>query len=207
MTYNELLKTLNNKIYHPVYLLQGEESYYIDKIIDIFIDNVLSEFEKEFNLTVLYGRDVEAGSLVAELKGYPMSSNYKLVIIKEAQSINKKDHDKLAEYIKNPLKTTIFVLAYKYGSIDGRTGLAREIKSKGVIFDSPKLKQNKIPGWINDYIKSINYKISDKAATILAELLGDDLSKIVNEINKIIINLQPGAEINPEIVLENIGIS
>jgi DNA polymerase-3 subunit delta len=205
MTFDDIIKNLNNKVYSPIYLLMGEESYYIDVISDYIENNLLDASEKEFNQSVLYGRDVDVPTLVSYVKRYPMMANYQVVIVKEAQDIKKIEE--LLPYAENPLKSTILVLCHKYGKIDKRKSFYKTVSKQGVVFESAKIYDNQVPGWITDYLKKHNYSISSKASLLLAESLGTDLGLIVNELSKLIINIPAGTEINPLHIEQNIGIS
>ena len=160
-SYEEIFRDLKNKIYSPVYLLHGEEPYYIDRISDFIETKVLGEMEKEFNQTIVYGRDVEPLSLISMAKRYPMMSNYQVLIIKEAQDMlyfkKKKESDKeeidpLLNYFQKPLSSTLFVFCFKYKTFDKRTKLYKAIEKHASVFESKKLYENKIPDWINQYI-------------------------------------------------------
>jgi len=205
MKFNEIITDLKNKIYYPVYFLTGEEPFYIDEISNYIEKNVLSEDEKEFNQTVIYGRETDVPTIVSYAKRFPMMSNYQVVIVKEAQQINKIEE--LAPYIENPLKSTLLVICYKYRKFDKRTTFASKIKKNSVLFESAKLYDNKIPDWINDNLKQKGYSITPKASFLLSEYLGTDLSKISNEISKLIINLPENTQITDVHIEENIGIS
>jgi len=205
MTFEQILSDLKNKIYKPIYLLTGDESYYIDNITKYIEDNVLNETEKEFNLTIVYGKDVDARMIDNIAKRYPMMSNYQVVIVKEAQEV--KDIESLQYYAENPLNSTILVLNYKYKTLDKRKKLHKAISSTGLIFTSKKLYDNQIPDWISNYLKGKNLLIAPTASAMLAEYLGSDLSKIANELNKLSIILPENTKITPEHVEKNIGIS
>ena len=205
MKFDQIITDLKNKVYYPVYFLSGEEPYYIDEIADYIEKNVLSDLEKEFNQSVLYGKDVNAETIISYAKRFPMMSNYQVVIIKEAQDINKLEE--LASYLDKPLKSTILVLCYKYKKLDKRKAFAKAVATKGVLFESAKLYDNKIPEWINHYLKQKGYSIAPKASILLAEYLGTDLNKIVNELSKIILNIPPTIPITPDHVEEFTGIS
>lgn len=215
-TYEEIFRDLKNKIYSPVYLLHGDEAYYIDKISDYIETKVLGEMEKEFNQTIVYGRDVEPLSLISMAKRYPMMSNYQVVIVKEAQDMayfkrkkedDKTDTDPLMAYFQNPLSSTLFVWCFKYKSFDKRTKLYKTIEKHASVYESKKLYENKIPDWINHYILDKGYKIKPKAALLMAESLGNDLSRIANECDKLFINIKAGQEIDTAHIEQNIGIS
>ena len=204
-SYNEIIKDLERKIYYPVYFLSGEEPYYIDLISDYIEENLLQPEEKEFNLHVMYGRDTSIRNIVDSCKGFPMMSNYKLVIVKEAQDI--KDIENLEKYISSPLYSTILVVAYKYHKLDKRKSFAKLVEKKAVLFESAKIYDNQVGPWIMAYVKEKGYSIQQKAALMMAEFLGTDLGKIVNEISKIIISCPRGSEITADQVELNIGIS
>lgn len=205
MTEQEILKKIANKVYHPVYFLMGEEPYYIDLICDYIEANVLTDSEKEFNLSVFYGKDIDAPGIISEAKRFPMMSNYQVVIIKEAQTIKKIEE--LQSYITNPVKSTILVICYKYGKIDKRKVFAKTIDKVGVMYESKKIYEDKVPAWITEYLRKRQVAIQPKAAHLLAESLGADLSKVVNELGKLLINVEKGSEITADLVAKNIGIS
>lgn len=191
----------------PIYFLMGEEAYYIDKLSDFIEDNVLDETEKGFNQMVLYGRDVTIDDIVSNAKRYPMMAERQVVIVKEAQDLSRSI-EKLASYAENPQPTTVLVVNYKYKKIDKRKALYKAINKHGsVVFESKKLYDNQVPDWIRRVLKGDGYDISPKAAQMLVEFLGTDLSKVNNELNKLKIVLPQGTQITPEHVEENIGIS
>lgn len=222
MTYEQILKELQNKVYKPVYFLSGEENYYIDALSDYIAENVLDENEREFNQSILYGKDVDMGTVLSEAKRFPMMASHQVVIVKEAQNIRdfskeksdaepkkgkEKPKDPFIAYLENPQTSTILVFCYKYKKLDKRTAVAKTIEKNGVFFESPKLYDNQVPGWITNYLKEKKYSINPKAAALLTEYLGNDLSKIANELQKLIINIPAGKEINTEHVQQNVGIS
>ena len=217
MTYDQLIADLKKKIFHPVYVLQGEESFYIDKIASYIEENVLTESEKEFNQTIVYGKDVDVPTLISYARRYPMMSNYQVVILKEAQDLrqlfgseksgDKDDKSPLLDYLLRPTKSTILVICYKYKKIDKRTKAGKELMKSAVVFESAKLYDDKLPDWVNNYVLSLGYRINPKAAVMTAEFLGNNLNKISNEIGKVILNLKPGDEITIANVQDNIGIS
>jgi DNA polymerase-3 subunit delta len=191
----------------PIYFLMGEEAYYIDKISDFIEDNVLDEAEKGFNQMVLYGRDVSIDDIVSNAKRYPMMAERQVVIVKEAQDLSRTI-EKLVKYAENPQPSTVLVLNYKYKKLDKRKALYKAInKHGGQVFESKKLYENQVPDWIRRVLKGQGYDISPKAAQMLVEFLGTDLSKVNNELNKLKIVLPKGTQITPEHIEENIGIS
>ena len=205
MDFNQIMKDLRNKIYYPVYFLTGEEPYYIDEISNYIEKNILTDVEKEFNQSVIYGRDTDVRSIISYAKRFPMMSNYQVVIVKEAQYIDKIEE--LLGYIENPLNSTLLVINYKYKKADKRKAFFKAIPKKGVLYESKKIYDNKVPDWITNYVKEKGYGISPKACVILSEYLGTNLGKIVNEVGKLIINVPAGAEITDQLIEQNIGIS
>lgn len=205
-TYEQILTDLRKKNYSPVYFLMGDESYYIDYISDFIQRNVLAETEKEFDQTILYGKDVDIATVINAAKRYPMMASHQVLIIKEAQLI--KEWDNLIHYLSNPLKSTILVFCYKYGTPDKRKKWIQEIGKVGVVYESVKLRDYEIGAWITKYCKSKNVGIDDKAVAMLSEFLGTDLSKLVNELEKLVLTKTADIQrITPELVEKNIGIS
>lgn len=190
----------------PIYFLMGEEPYYIDKIAAYIESNLLLEEEKGFNQMVLYGRDTTIDEIISNAKRYPMMAERQVVIIKEAQDLSRSI-DKLESYAENPQATTTLVFCYKYKKIDKRKKLYKLISKTGVMFEGKRLYENQVAGWIQNTLKSRDYQISPKAAQMLVEFLGMDLSKIDNELQKLQLILPPGSLITPELIEENIGIS
>lgn len=205
MTFEQIMTDLKNKIYKPIYLLMGDEAFYIDQISDFIEKNVLQESEKAFNQTIIYGQDVDALAVDNIARRYPMMSSHQVVIVKEAQ--NLKDIEKLVYYASNPLKSTILVLAHKYKSIDKRKKLYKEIGDNGLLFESKKLYDNQVPDWIMKYLKNEGYTIEPVASALLTEFLGNNLGNIANELDKLIISLPRGSRITSTIIEQNIGIS
>lgn len=206
MTYNQIIKDLENKNYKPIYFLHGEEPYYIDKITNYIVDNVLSESEKSFNQTILYGRDTNISTLINAAKRFPMMANNQVIVVKEAQYLDKLED--LIYYVENPLMSTLLVIAYKHKKVDKRKKLYNILKKNDLVFESTKLYDNKIPDWIVNYLSELNYDITPEASLLLTEYLGSDLSKITGELEKIFIALSPDIrKIDLETIEENIGIS
>ena len=204
MKAQSLLSDLKNKQYAPIYLLHGEEPYYIDLITDFIENHVLDDGEKAFNQAVLYGKDVDFKQIVDEARQFPMMASYRVIIVKEAQdmkSLNKLDH-----YASNPSPQSIVVIAYKHKKVDGRTKLAKNVAQKGVLFESKKIYDNQLPGWITDECKSRKVSIDYEASIMLAEYLGTNLSKVSNEIDKLLLNIKSN-KITLEDVQEQVGIS
>lgn len=190
----------------PIYFLMGEEPYYIDKISDYIEENLLSEEEKGFNQMVLYGRDTNIDEIISNARRYPMMAERQVIIIKEAQDLSRTI-EKLDAYAENPQLTTTIVFCYKYKKIDKRKKLYKSVAKTGVLFEGKRLYENQVADWIQKILKSRNYMISPKAAQMLVEFLGIDLSKIDNELQKLQLILPEGSTITPELIEENIGIS
>ncbi|MBO7417639.1 MAG: DNA polymerase III subunit delta [Bacteroidaceae bacterium] len=206
LTFDEIMSGLKAKQYAPIYYLMGEEGYFIDLIANYIIDHVLTNDEKEFNLTVAYGADVDIATVINAAKRYPMMSQYQVVAIKEAQNI--KNMDELAFYLQKPLLSTILVLCHKNGSLDRRKKWVAEIGKVGVLFESKKLKDNQLPQFINSYMKQKGLEIDNKATQMMADFVGSDLSRMTGELDKLIITLPQGQKrITPEQIEQNIGIS
>ncbi len=183
----------------------GEEPYYADKISNFIEQNVLIDSEKDFNLHIFYGKDTSIYTIDSTVKRFPMMAKHQVVIVKEAQ--NLKDIDKLVFYASKPLTSTILVLNYKYKSIAKNKKIYKEIAKTGVVFESKKLYDNQVPAWITKYLKEQKYTIEPVAAALLTEYLGTNLSKIANELDKLIISLPAGSKITNKDIEENIGIS
>ncbi len=205
MKYQDLLKDLKKKDYKPLYVLHGDESFFIDKITDYFDEKVLSESEKAFNYTVVYGKEANAMSLIDAASRYPMMAPYQLIILKEAQDM--KTLTDLAPYIEKLVPTTILVIAHKHKRLDMRTKFAKALKANGVVFESKKLYDNQVPAWIEDYLKHKQLAITPNATNLIAEYLGTNLAKVANELDKLAINVKAGSTISDKDVQDNIGIS
>lgn len=190
----------------PIYFLMGEEPYYIDKLSDYIEQNVLSEDEKAFNQTILYGRDVTIEDIVSTAKRYPMMAERQVVIVKEAQDLIKTI-DKLDNYAENPMLSTVLVFCYKYKTLDKRKKLPKLISKSGVLYESKKLYENQVGDWIKRVLAGKKYSIEPKANAMLVEFLGNDLAKINNELEKLQIILPKESTITPKHIEENIGFS
>ena len=205
-TYEEIARDLKNRVYKPVYYLMGEESYYIDRISDYIAQTVLTEEEREFNQTILYGVDTDVASIINAAKRYPMMSEYQVVIVKEAQNVKKIEE--LSYYLQKPLMSTILVICHKNGVLDKRKKLAAEISKIGVLFESKKMKDAQLPGFIASYLKRKQVDIEPKASEMMAEFVGTDLNRMAGELDKLVITLPAGSRrITPEQIERNIGVS
>ncbi len=206
MTYEDILKELKNKQYRPVYYLMGEESYYIDLIADYIAAHVLTDDEKEFNQTIVYGPDTDMANIVNAAKRYPMMAEHQVVIVKEAQAL--RGLDELSYYLRKPQPTTILVFCHKHGSLDRRKKIAAEIEKNGILFESKKMKESQLPAFITSYIKRRKLDIEPKAVSMLADFVGTDLSRLAGEIEKLIITLpKKQTRITPAQIEQNIGVS
>ena len=206
VTYEEIARDLKNRNYKPIYYLMGEESYYIDKISEYISQTVLTDEDKEFNLTVLYGADTDIASIINAAKRYPMMSEYQVVIVKEAQNV--KDMESLVYYVQKPLPSTILVICHKHGTLDKRKKLAATIEKVGVLFESKKIKDTQLSGFITSFLKRKSVDIEPKAAEMMAEFVGTDLSRMAGELEKLVLTLPAGQKrITPEQIERNIGIS
>ena len=206
ITCDDIVKELRAKQYRPVYYLMGEEPYYIDLIADYITDNILTETEKEFNLTVVYGADVDIATVINAAKRYPMMSEHQVVVVKEAQNI--RNMEELSYYLQKPLLSTILVICHKHGVLDRRKKLAAEIEKTGVLFESKKVKDAQLPAFITSYMKRKGIDVEPKATAMLADFVGADLSRLTGELEKLIITLPKGhTRVTPEQIEKNIGIS
>lgn len=206
ITSEEIISDLKKRIFKPVYFLAGEEPYYIDLIVDYIEEKILPDSEKAFNQIIVYGDDTNVPSIIDTARRFPMMSSHQVVIIKEAQSLKKIED--LAVYLEKPLLSTILVFSYKYKTLDKRTKLFKLLESNGVYFESSRIRDYLIPAWIERYLMTKGIKTDPKASAMLTEYLGTDLHKIVNELDKLIINLPSGKQlITTSLIESNIGIS
>jgi DNA polymerase-3 subunit delta len=202
----DIVKDIRDGNIKPIYLLTGDEPYYIDRIAEFIEQNVLAEEERGFNQMVLYGKDVSVEDIVGNAKRFPMMAERQVVIVKEAQHLSRTI-DKLASYAENPQPSTVLVLCYKYNKFDKRKKVYKQIKKMGVVFESKKLYENKVADWIRKVLQGKGYRIAPKASSLLVEFLGTDLSKINNELEKLQLVLPKEKEITAFDIEENIGIS
>ncbi len=202
----EIIRNIKKKDIAPVYFLMGDEPYYIDNIADFIEANVLNEEEKGFNQMILYGRDVTINDIVSNAKRYPLMADKQVIIVKEAQDL-ARTIDQLEDYLEQPQPSTVLVFCYKYKTIDKRKKLYKSLQKNAVLFESNKLKDYKLEDWLKQMVHKKGYHIEPKATAMLIEFLGNDLSKIANEIEKLTIILQHEKSITAEIVERNIGIS
>ena len=206
MEYQDLLKELRSKEYKPVYLLHGKEPYFIDVVVDFIEAKVLSPAEQSFNQTILYGKDTSAQQIIDAARRYPMMAERQVIIVKEAQDLSG-GLKALDRYFKQPTPTTLLVLAHKHKKADARSAAVKQIKKIGVVMESKPLYDNHMPGWIERYLRDKKLKIDSRAAGLVAEYLGTDLSKVSNELDKLSLNLDPGTTVTEQHIEDNIGIS
>ena len=204
MNYKDIIKSIRNKNLHPIFFLTGDEPFYIDKISEYLIENILKNEEKEFNQSILYGKDIEVSQIIEEAKQFPFGSEKRVVIVKEAQEIRKIEQ--LESYLDNPQLSTILVICYKYKKIDKRKLFGKKLKVKSLFFESKKLYENEIPNWIENYVSEKGFSIEEKGKFMLTEFLGTDLSMISNELDKLILLINK-KKITSRDIEDNIGIS
>lgn len=212
-TYDQIISDLKKKIYKPVYFLMGDEAYYIDAITSYIEKNVLPEEEKSFNQTILYGRDIDLASLLNAARRFPMMSNHNVVIVKEAQvlkgieGVAAGSTDPFLLYLENPAPSTILVINLRDKTLDKRKKIYKTLDKVGCLFESKKIYEDKVGGWITQYVKQRKYTIETKAAELMANHLGNDLAKVANEIDKLLLAEPEGSNITMKEIEENIGIS
>ena len=207
MTYDSVMRDLEARHFLPVYYLMGDESYYIDKISNWIAENVLQPEERDFNQTVLFGSDVTASQIVDAAKRYPMMSEYQVLIVKEAQNI--KNTEPLEKYFKAPMPSTILVMCHKNGFVDGRKKeYVKSIQQAGVLFESRKLRERDLPAFIEGYLQAKNVTIDPKSTQLIADSIGADLSRLVGELDKVLLSLpQEDRRVTPQVVEDQIGVS
>ena len=207
MTYDSVMRDLEARHFLPVYYLMGDESYYIDKISNWIAENVLQPEERDFNQTVLFGSDVTASQIVDAAKRCPMMSQYQVLIVKEAQNI--KNTEPLEKYFKAPMPSTILVMCHKNGFVDGRKKeYVKAIQQAGVLFESRKLRERDLPAFIEGYLQAKNVTIDPKSTQLIADSIGADLSRLVGELDKVLLSLpQEDRRVTPQVVEDQIGVS
>ncbi|OAV44167.1 DNA polymerase III subunit delta [Lewinella sp. 4G2] len=205
MDFTSLKKSIKDKEFAPIYLLHGEETYFIDQLEAEIQKHALQDHERAFNETIAYGKDTEYLQIVDAASRYPMMAERQLVLLREAQDM--RSLKQLEVYASKPSPTTLLVISHKHKKLNANTKLFKNIKANGVVFEAKPLYDNKIPAWINNYLKGKKYSIEQQAAQLLAEFLGTSLSKITNEIDKLTINLAPGTTITTAIVEDQVGVS
>jgi len=207
MDANAIISELKNRNLRPVYLLHGEEPYYIDLVSEYIENRLLDDAQKGFDQTVFYGKDTDFSTIVNAAKRYPMMSDYQVIIVKEAQHLKWKEDTLLHAYLENPMPSTVLVLAYKYAKFDKRKKSYKAAEKTGVVLESAKIYDDKVAPWIMGFVKGEKRQIHPQAAAMVAEYLGNDLSKVVNELEKLMLNVPADREINTQDIEQNIGIS
>jgi DNA polymerase-3 subunit delta len=205
MSAEKILNDWKNKLYKSIYWLEGEEDYFIDQVVRYAEHNILTESEASFNLSVFYGKDASWSDVVNTCMRYPMFAERQVVILKEAQQM--RDITKLEGYIEKPLRSTVFVVSYKEKKVDGRSKLAKLLKEKGEMLSTKKLYENQLPEWTSDLVKSKGYGIQQKALLLLVDHIGNDLSRIDNEVDKLLVNIGTRKSITEDDVEKYVGIS
>ena len=205
MSHKLKIKDIKNKVFNPIYFLHGEESYFIDVISNTILEHCLEDHEKGFNQSIIYGKSADPLTLINELKSFPMGSEKRLVVLKEAQYFSKLEA--LCPYLENPNPSTVFVICYKHKKYDARKKSLKLSAKNGLVFYSQKVKEYQLNEWIQHYIRSQGFTINSKGTMLLGESLGNDLGRIVSEVEKLGIVLKKGTEINEQHIEENIGVS
>jgi DNA polymerase III subunit delta len=204
VNYDSILLDIKNGKFSPVYCFHGDEPYYIDRLVDYIEDNALPESAKAFNQTTVFGKDIDAKAILDEARQYPLMSEKRLIVVKEAQEM--KTLKDLADYVNKPVPHTILVLSHKYKKIDKRLAISKALE-KHVFFESKKMYDNQLPNFILQYARAHNIGINDQGAQMLSEFLGNDLNKITNELDKLLITNGKGNKISIENIQDQIGIS
>lgn len=207
ISYESICKEIAERKFSPIYVLMGEEPFFIDQITDLLIENVLAEEERDFNQSIFYGADADAVSVINAARRFPMMSEYQLIVVKEAQLM--RDIELLNAYAKHPLSSTVLVINYKYKTLDRRKSLAAAVEKNGILFESKKIPDYKMPGYITGLLQQRSLAIDAKAAQMLSDFLGNDLNRLSKELDKLaIVMAQMGSKrVTPELVERNIGIS
>ena len=210
-TYNEIISDLNKKSYAPVYFLQGEETFYIDNIISIIESDAIEESQKSFNQLILYGKETTITDIIGVARRYPMMGERQVVIVKEAQELKgwakEETQQLLTSYMENPLPSTILVFGHKYKSIDKRTKVGKLLEKHSIFLNAKKIYDNEVPGWIQGYCQARNVTINQEAVMMLAENIGNNLQRLANEIDKLMINLKDNEYISESMIQKYVGIS
>jgi DNA polymerase-3 subunit delta len=211
MAHRQIIRNVRSGKFAPIYVLHGEESFFIEEILKALLECTVDEASKDFNETVLYGRDTDINEVLASARRFPMMAERQLVLVKEAQDLKcwkrKDELEKLAAYAESPVPSTVLVLAYMNKKIDGRSKAVKTLSKNGILFLSEKVRDYKLAQWIESYVNDQGLNLNGQASQLLSEYLGNDLSKVVNEISKLKISLPEGSEVTPEVIEKHIGIS
>lgn len=207
MTFEDILKQFKERNFKPVYFLHGTESFYIDAIVEKAAKTILDESERDFNQTVLYAKDTPPINVIDSATRLPMMSEFQVVILKEAQEYKAAQWEKFEQYFDSPSASTILIIAHKYKKFDKRSRIYKILQKKAVVFESEGIKDYQLPAWISGYVKKKGFGMTDKALALMVEFVGNDLERIVNELEKLFIVLGKKAEINEKHIEDHIGIS
>ena len=205
--FKKIVKDVRERKFKPIYFLHGEEAYFIDRVAEEIGKSALEEHERDFNQTILYGRDCDPDQLTDTCLRYPMMAERQLVVLREAQTWRIDAFDKLEPYFKNPTPTTVLVILYKHKKADGRKTWLKDLAKKNVVFVSDKLKEDKLPDWIQKYVAFHKRRIGPVEAKLLADHLGTDLGKLTNEVEKLCIVTEENGTITADLIQRNVGIS
>lgn len=206
-TYEDICRDIVAKKFAPIYILMGDEPFFMDRITELLINNVLEESERDFNQIIMYGADTDAAQVINAARRFPMMSKYQLVVVREAQQI--RDIEVLSAYVKNPLQSTVLVLNYKYKTLDRRKTLAAATEKAGILFESKKIPDYKMAGFITSFLQQRSIGIDGKAAQMLSDFLGNDLNRLNKELDKLALIMPENGpkRVTPEMIERNIGIS
>lgn len=205
LTEKQLIADIDARQFAPVYLLTGEENYYIDLVSDYMEAHVVEEMYRDFDQTVVYGRDVSMQQVLSLAMRFPMMSPVQLVLVKEAQDL--KDWDALLPYLEKPIQSTVLVFCYRHKKLDKRTKLYKALSAKAIVYERAKLYDNQVPDWVARFVSQNGYQITEKGAVLIAQSLGNDLAKIANELSKVFISIKKGDVIDENLIEGQIGIS
>lgn len=208
MAHENIIKDFKARKFSPVYLLHGEESFFIDVIVNYALQNILAEAERDFNQTVLYAKDTPPINVIDAATRLPMMSEYQVVVVKEAQEYKSASQWEVFEkYFESPSHSTILIFAYKYKKFDKRSRIYKILAKKAVVFESVGVKDYQLPAWINEYVRKKGWNITDKACALISEYIGNQLERIVNELEKLFLVVEEGQQINEKHVEKHVGIS
>lgn len=206
LSFDTIVNDIRQRRFKPVYLLMGDEAYFIDAITDLLVETVLTETEKDFNMLTFYGIDSDVNEIIASARRFPMMSEHQLIIVKESQNLDKLELLEL--YVKNPMPSTVLVINYKHGTVDRRKAWVKLIDKAGVVFESKKLYDNQIPPFIIAYFREKQIGIDEKSARMLADHVGNDISKLIPQLQKLEVSLPEGSSrVTSELIEKNVGIS
>lgn len=205
-TFDAICNAIRKRDFKPIYLLMGDEAYFIDQLTELLSETVLTETEKDFNMQTFYGVDSDVNTIIASARRFPMMAEYQLIVVKEAQQLNKFELFDI--YAKNPMKSTVLVISYKHGTVDKRKAVVKSIEKAGMVFESKKLYENQIPAFIVSYFRGKELAIDEKSAQMLTDYVGNDLSKLIQQLQKLEISLPEGSRrVTSELIEKNVGIS